>query len=61
MVEIEQVDKLDLNKDQQPLAVNDAHLLDKITSLENDFIFLEKSINEESKILDTKKMIYQTF
>lgn len=56
LVEIEQVDKLDLNKYQPPLADNDAQfLLDKITSLENDVIFLEKSINEESKIPDTTK------
>lgn len=56
LVEIEQVDKLDLNKYQPPLAVNDAQfILDKIISLENDIIFLEKSINEESKIPDTTK------
>ena len=56
LVEIEQVDKIDLNKYQPPLADNDAQfLLDKITYLENDFIFLEKSINEESKIPDTTK------
>ena len=56
LVAIEQEDKVDLNKDQPSLAVNDAQfILNKITSLENDIIFLEKSINEESKIPDTTK------
>lgn len=47
LVEIEQVDKLDLNKYQPPSEVNDAQfLLDKIISLETELADLENSLND---------------